>query len=230
MAVGSPTFSKPALGSMQHRIGVGAEWVDHKIELVSRLLRAAMAGAMGYGTILHLQGKERPAELSTAVAKIDMVQSGLGAVRAVVSLAKLATGKVFWTVKEGKIERRGWISAALDTQLCIARILSPLTWLHRLGTIDLGAHAARIGTTIGTLYTIVTGICLSSAIHQYVTAKKGEVEAALVTLIAEIGDAWALLWDLGYCFNTPELSIVGEIGQAFSSFAWIAREAYQGWS
>jgi hypothetical protein len=134
-------------------------------------------------------------------------------------------------------ERRDWLDIAMDVLLLVARVLNPICWLNKLGVIDLGKHASRMGTTIGCAFSAVTTLSFVQSIRDLVDsieeAKPGEAFKDMMSRIKKkVADCFSGLVDMlsipadcGMAFNaSPEMALASACMGVASGVVFLAKE------
>lgn len=136
-------------------------------------------------------------------------------------------------------ERRDWSDIACDVLLLAARLLNPIYWLNKLGAIDLGKHAARIGTAIGCAFTAVTTLCFVQSIRDLIESIEareiGEEFSQMMSRIKKkIADCFSSFIDMlsipadwGMTFNaSPAMALASASMSVASGVVFLAKEMF----
>ena len=136
-------------------------------------------------------------------------------------------------------ERRDWSDIACDVLLLAARLLNPIYWLNKLGAIDLGKHAARIGTAIGCAFTAVTTLCFVQSIRDLIESiearEMGEEFSQMMSRIKKkIADCFSSFIDMlsipadwGMTFNaSPAMALASASMSVASGVVFLAKEMF----
>ncbi len=218
-----PCSAAVKLGGWAHQLNEVAETID-------RILRAVWSALAIHLNISVLRSESCNPSVQGVAVQIDTARSVISTFRALPSAIKVLTGKLFWSEEtvsgEKRIVRRAWVIVAMDLMATVARLLSPLTWLNRLGAIDLGKHASWMGTTIGSLFAAATVVQLANGIKNWVMAGKDQLGEAIANFFSDLFDLLSLPWDLGYCLHSPGLSIAGACLMGVSSAVWLVKETF----
>lgn len=121
---------------------------------------------------------------------------------------------------------RDWMDIAMEVLAAVARALSPVMLLHRLGAIDLGKHAKALGGVIMGIWTMITSISLVSSISDVIDEvdleefqrKVWEAIHALITFLA-------LPFEFGLGELHPAAAVAGAVINLVEAASYIAKEA-----
>lgn len=126
----------------------------------------------------------------------------------------------------GEYLKRDWMDVAMDVLIMIARVLSPVRWLHNLGAIDLGKSAAK---WLSGIVMAVWGLVLTIGFVQSARNLIDEVNLELIQ--KRIGDAISSLLDLisipfdfGVGSAHPVLAFVGAFLNIASAAVLLIKE------
>lgn len=224
------------------RLGIWGKKINDGAERIERFLRGIWGALTAAINASIMQGKQVDPNVTIIQERVMITRSFISAFRALPELFKLITLKTFWdldangdrkwvgsdkksTWKDGA---RSWTIAAIDTMVAVAHVLCFPSLMHRLEAVDLGKHANHFGTAICALFAGATLMYLVDSLRAIMEVKKdqlSELPAKITDFIASLGDLFALPWDLGYYYKSPQLSLVGGILLSFSSFVWYVNEA-----
>ena len=135
-------------------------------------------------------------------------------------------GKYIEDPQNGECVTHDWMSIAMDVLALIARVLSPVRWLHNLKAYDLGEHAKRMGSVVAAVWGVILTINLVQEVRdlinevdvQAIRKRVWDVFQAFIDLIA-------ILFDFGIGSAHPGLAIVGAGLNIVSAGSLLAREA-----
>lgn len=213
------------------KLGNWAYAMNEAAEVIDRTLRGIWAGINIGQNVAVLQGSAASSSIKLANQHLEITRTVVSVIRVIPASIKILTGRLFWEPADkrhpgGPVQKRAWVSIAMDSMITVARFLIPFNWFHRIGAMDLGKHASGIGTAICSLFAAVTVISLANTIKNWVEATAGDLESIIANFFSDLLDLFALPWDLGYCFHTPALSIAGSVLMGVQSMVWLIKEAF----
>lgn len=159
-------------------------------------------------------------------------RDAIDAVRFVTPVYQLVTGKIFFVrSSSGNYKVRGFMEIAVDTAVLVARLLSPVNWLHSVKAINLGDHSKRISGVIMGIWGFVVATIFAGEVHKLLfdkeTNRNPKLMGKQVVAVAGAGiDLLALPFDCGVGSLHPALGITGAVLNILSSLKTIKEKAF----
>lgn len=154
---------------------------------------------------------------------VGFAQNMVGATRFTFVVAEIATNRFFHRYDEetGKLVLHDPYTIAMKVTVAPARFLSPVTFLHSAGLINLGKHFSRMGQAICSFFTLATFFQVAQSIRDFfhATTNRARVVADLMVAIL---DTLGSLCELGLQFTRcAVLAIFSALCAAASGIAYI---------
>lgn len=127
--------------------------------------------------------------------------------------------------KTGIYLARDWMDIAMDICVLVARLISPLRWLHNLKVIDLGRHAKALGGVVLAAWSIVLSINLVQSIQGLIEDVELEsMQKKIWDTFQSFVDLLALPFEFGIGSGHPTLAMVGTGVNLLSAASLIAKD------
>jgi hypothetical protein len=122
---------------------------------------------------------------------------------------------------------RAWDDIAMDVLVFVARLITPLRWLHSLKAIDLGKHAKTLGDIVMAIWGLVLTIAFVQSIRDLINeADVREMHQKIWNALQSFFEWVALPFDFGVGAARPEFAIVGAILNILAGGSMLIKEAY----